>query len=154
MSAAFRDREVQKYYLAISIHVPREATRTLVHHLYKPAGRNIVKSSPTPFPGTQRSELSYQVIATRSGEALLLVKPITGRQHQIRVQLSAIHCGLKGDIKYAATDPLPEARIGLYSYALSFIHPVSQERIEIRAPRPDFPEWNFGCNPDEILLSE
>jgi 23S rRNA pseudouridine1911/1915/1917 synthase len=143
MSESFRNHEIKKTYIAVTVQIPQQAERKLTHYLHKLPGKNIIKASPVNFPGAQQSELIYKVISTRGNNALVAVYPITGRQHQIRVQLSSIHCGLLGDVKYASTKPLPDARIALYAYQLEFIHPVTGEKIILTAPWPSGEEWDF-----------
>ena len=65
---------------------------------------------------------------------MLEIKPLTGRHHQIRVQLSAINCPIKGDLKYGFNRSNPDASISLHARKIEFIHPVSKEPITIIAP--------------------
>ena len=74
---------------------------------------------------------------------MLEIKLFTGRHHQIRSQLSAINCPIKGDIKYGADAPTPNASIFLHSRKISFQHPVSKEQICITAPTPQDMIWQL-----------
>ena len=67
---------------------------------------------------------------------LLKIKPITGRTHQIRLTLSYLGYPVVGDEKYGKKNDLIK-RIALHSYKISFIHPVSKNRVEFSAPLPD-----------------
>ncbi len=143
MSAQFQQKGVKKTYYALTEGIPKETERTLVHHLYKPSGKNIVKASPVEFPGAKRSELNYKILKTGSNTALLEVDPITGRQHQIRVQLASIGCPIRGDIKYGRTKPNPDKSICLFAKAIEFEHPVTLEKIKIEAELPQDPWWSL-----------
>lgn len=143
MSELFRTRDIEKIYYALTEGIPKERERLLVHYLYKPGDKNIVKASPVEFPGARRSELQYRVLETGNGAALVQAEPITGRQHQIRVQLAAISCPIRGDIKYGRTRPNPDRSICLFAKKLTFTHPVSKEKITLEAPLPEDPWWNL-----------
>ncbi len=71
---------------------------------------------------------------------LLEVIPLTGRAHQIRVQLSAVGCPIAGDVKYGFKGS-PERAIGLHAKSLHFIHPVKKEPLSIEAPLPLNSHW-------------
>jgi 23S rRNA pseudouridine1911/1915/1917 synthase len=90
-----------------------------------------------------RSELSYELQAHTGRRSLLEVHPITGRPHQIRVQLSSIGCPIVGDLKYGAEEPNPDASICLHASKLQFIHPVKKESVTISA---DFPQNHLWDN--------
>jgi 23S rRNA pseudouridine1911/1915/1917 synthase len=72
---------------------------------------------------------------------LLEVELLTGRHHQIRCQLSAIGCPIKGDLKYGAKRSNPDGSISLHARSVEFIHPVSKQPIKVTAPVPDDPLW-------------
>lgn len=143
MSLAFQQKGIQKTYVALTEGIPREPERTLIHYLYKPGDKNIVKASPVEFPGAKRSELRYKILKTGHNTALLEVEPITGRQHQIRVQLASIGCPIRGDIKYGRTKPNPDKSICLFAKALEFEHPVTLEKIRLEADLPQDAWWKL-----------
>lgn len=136
LSKSVQARDFHKTYLAVSIRVPTETQGVLKHFLAKVPGKNIVRAYDTPAYGAQPAELSYELLAYAAGVALMRVRPITGRQHQIRVQLARIGCGLVGDVKYARTEPLPDQGIALWAYALRVPHPVLPQPLEVTAPPP------------------
>ena len=96
----FREKEIQKTYWAVVKNKPSKNEDVLVHFLKKNEAKNISKAFPSDKSGALRSELSYKLIASIDNYHLLEVKPLTGRHHQIRVQLSTIGSPIKGDIKY------------------------------------------------------
>lgn len=72
---------------------------------------------------------------------LLEVNPVTGRPHQIRVQLASMGCPIRGDLKYGYPRPNPDASINLHARRLFFIHPVKKEPIICKAALPANPFW-------------
>ncbi len=141
MNKAFKDREVKKTYLAITGNRPNPFNGTLVHYLLKDKTRNYVNASKKPFSKAKRSELHYKLKASIDTQHLLEINPITGRPHQIRVQLSQIGCPIRGDLKYGYTLPNEDGCISLHARSLSFIHPVKKEPVRIDAAIPDDPIW-------------
>ena len=84
----------------------------------KPSRRN---------PDVKLAELNYRLLGEVGGNHLIEVNPITGRPHQIRVQLSNIGCIIVGDVKYGYPRKMWKGDINLHSRSLSFIHPVKKE---------------------------
>ncbi|HEY0262737.1 MAG TPA: hypothetical protein VGB95_06900, partial [Chitinophagales bacterium] len=93
--------------------------------------------------GALRCELEYEYKGSSDKYHLLEVKPSTGRHHQIRVQLSAIGCIIKGDLKYGAKRSNPDGSISLHARQLQFTHPVKKEEIIITASVPNDAVWQF-----------
>ena len=85
--------------------------------------------------------LSYQTIAQREHYTLLEINLETGRHHQIRCQLAAIECPIKGDLKYGAKRSNPDGGISLHARKIEFVHPVSKNLISIVAPVPNDTLW-------------
>ena len=92
-------------------------------------------------PHSKKAQLRYRVLAIGERYALLEVQLMTGRHHQIRCQLAAMGCPIKGDLKYGAKRSNPDGSISLQSHRISFIHPVSKAPIDIEAPLPLDPLW-------------
>jgi 23S rRNA pseudouridine1911/1915/1917 synthase len=90
-----------------------------------------------------RSELSYELRKEKNGKCLLEINPITGRPHQIRVQLASMGCPIIGDVKYGFETPNADKSICLHARQLTFIHPVKKEPISIEAPLPKSEVWNL-----------
>lgn len=139
MNKLFQDRMVQKEYVAVVENRPKELEGTLVHYLSKNKERNITNAfNKQRYKNTKRSELSYKYIGGLADHHLLQINPITGRSHQIRVQLSKIGCHIKGDKKYGATKFNTDTGvIHLHSNKLSFIHPIKKEPVVIEADVPE-----------------
>jgi 23S rRNA pseudouridine1911/1915/1917 synthase len=142
MNAQFRDRATQKVYWAVVRQRPKQVSATLVHWLRKDEARNTTVWFPRETPSALRSELSYDVLGEKGGFYLLRVQPVTGRPHQIRVQLAASGCPIVGDLRYGDREPLPDARIALHACSLAFVHPVSRTDTVINAPLPEHPFWD------------
>ena len=91
----------------------------------------------------KRAVLSYKVIAQSARYNLLEINLETGRHHQIRCQLAAIGCPIKGDLKYGAKRSNPDGGISLHARQIEFVHPVSKQLISITAPVPDDSLWQI-----------
>jgi 23S rRNA pseudouridine1911/1915/1917 synthase len=146
MNELFREKETHKIYWAIVKNKPKQDSATLLHWLSKDEKKNKTTSYIRETPGALRSELSYKIIGNANGHYLLEVNPITGRPHQIRVQLASIGCVIKGDIKYGYDEPNADASICLHAKRLSFIHPVKKEPVTFDAPIPASGFWNNFTN--------
>jgi 23S rRNA pseudouridine1911/1915/1917 synthase len=136
MNALFREKETQKTYWAIVDRKPPKDEDTLIHWLLKDEKKNKTTAFKHETPGTLRSELTYKVLGGVEGSWLLQVNPITGRPHQIRVQLASMGCIIKGDVKYGDSQPNDDGSICLHARQLEFIHPIKRELISFRAPVP------------------
>lgn len=139
MNAVFSGRDIQKTYWAIvEGHVDPPNGR-LVHHLVRDGKTK--KSFVSQRPDAQEAILRYQILEKGDRYSLVEIDLETGRQHQIRVQLQAIGHPIKGDLKYGSKRSNPDGGIHLHARRISFIHPVSQERIEVLAPLPEEALW-------------
>lgn len=115
--------------------------RYLRHWLVRNEQKN--KSFATPYVegraaprGAKLATLRYRPIAHSERYTLLEIQLLTGRHHQIRCQLAAIGCPIKGDLKYGAPRSNPDGSISLLARRLEFTHPVSKEHIIVEAPLP------------------
>lgn len=95
----------------------------------------------TPSSDAKRAVLTYRVLAKGERYSLLEVNLETGRHHQIRCQLAAIGCPIKGDLKYGAHRSNPDGGISLHARRIEFIHPVSKLPLSIEAPVPEERIW-------------
>jgi 23S rRNA pseudouridine1911/1915/1917 synthase len=142
LNTMIRDREVQKLYWAITSKIPDPHQGKLDHYLIKNQKKNTSQAFNEPATGRLKAELIYSYLASSDRYHLLEVELLTGRHHQIRVQLSAIGCPIKGDLKYGASRSNKNASISLHARSISFIHPVKREKILVTAPVPDHdPLW-------------
>ena len=142
LNAMFQTKEIQKTYWAVVKNKPKNESGKLVHYLRKNEAKNMSKSYDKETPGALRSELDYELICSSDNYYLLEIKPLTGRHHQIRVQLSAMGCPIKGDLKYGFDRSNKDASIHLHARKIEFIHPVKKEPVVIIAPPPNEVLWN------------
>ena len=141
MTQMFAKGEVQKSYLAIVSDKPQEAQARLTHYLVRNEKQNKSYAYHQERANSKRAELSYRLISNGEHYHLVEVDLHTGRHHQIRCQLSAIGCPIKGDLKYGAKRSNPDGSISLLSYRLRFRHPVSGVDLDIKAPLPNERIW-------------
>ena len=143
LAKQFRDRDVEKIYWAIVEGIVEPFEGRLIDYLRKDERHRRVHASPAEVPGTQVAELQYRTIGSVRGElqlkdrstSLLEVRPLTGRKHQIRVQLSQAGFPILGDRKYGSVRRFP-AGIALHARRLVARHPVSKMQMELEAPLP------------------
>lgn len=135
LSEQIRENKMQKTYYAITTHIPQAKQDTLLNYLKKDEKNNIVKIVTMADTGAKKAELSYKVLQTNDDDtALLEVKLITGRGHQIRVQLSGINCPLWGDNKYGRDKTKMSKNLGLWAGRLEFLHPVTKVKMTFACP--------------------
>jgi 23S rRNA pseudouridine1911/1915/1917 synthase len=144
LSEQFRQRHVEKTYWAISEGSVSPPQSTLTNYMRKDERHRKMHVTNADAADSQRAELSYRTLDGLSGEpklrpgldaTLLEVQLLTGRKHQIRVQLAHAGFPIVGDRKYGARTAFP-AGIALHSRRLVAVHPVTKMQIEIVAPLP------------------
>ena len=134
LSPQWAQRSVEKIYLARVSPAPSEESGLLRHHLVKNERTRRVTVHSRPGPGTREAITRYRTLETRGDVAVLEVHPETGRPHQIRAQLAAMGCPIRGDRKYGAS--AGAERLDLHAWKLAFEHPTLRERIQVEAPPP------------------
>ncbi len=135
MSKALQDRNFEKHYWAVVKNAPPQPAAMLENWLVKNEERNKSYVFGAARPNAKLARLEYREVAVSTGGYHLLdVNLLTGRHHQIRCQLANIGCPIKGDLKYGAERSNPDGSISLHAYKLTFVHPVTHERITITAP--------------------
>jgi 23S rRNA pseudouridine1911/1915/1917 synthase len=142
LNELFRTKNIQKTYWAVVKNAPKKTQDTLVNFLIKDEKTNKSRAFNEERKNALRSELSYKTIGKTDNYYLLEVLPITGRHHQIRVQLAHMGCPIKGDLKYGFDRSNKDASIHLHARKIEFIHPVKNEKIIIEATPPNDPVWN------------
>lgn len=142
LNLLFKENKISKTYWAVVKNRPPQMEGRLTHWLYRNTQKNITKAYDKQIPGAKFSELSYKVIGELQGYYLLEVYPVTGRTHQIRVQLSSMGCPIVGDNKYGYPRGSLKRSISLHARSLEFIHPVKKEPIKITAPLPKDGFWD------------
>ena len=138
LNALFREGDVHKTYWALTCARPDPAEGELVHWLVRNEKQN--KSFAFPDDGRRHpadaklAKLRYRVLRDTDRYHLVEVELLTGRHHQIRCQLAAIGCPIKGDLKYGAPRSNPDGGISLHARHITFDHPVRHEPVSIDAP--------------------
>jgi 23S rRNA pseudouridine1911/1915/1917 synthase len=143
LNAQFREKETNKVYWAIVENKPEKATGRLVHFLRKNESQNKSYVVDAKTNGAKEAILSYKLIQSSERYHLLEIALETGRHHQIRTQLAAIGCIIKGDLKYGAKRSNEDGSICLHARKISFSHPTTKEIIEIIAPVPEVGIWRM-----------
>jgi 23S rRNA pseudouridine1911/1915/1917 synthase len=142
LNEMFKSHEqIRKTYWAIVQGAPKQSEARLENWLVRNEAQN---KSYIAKPGAKEAKLavlSYKTLVKGDHYTLLEVNLETGRHHQIRCQLAAIGCPIKGDLKYGAKRSNPDGGISLHARKIEFIHPVSKQDICITAPVPDDSLW-------------
>lgn len=141
MNRLFHDRKVQKTYLAVVKNKPPHRSGKLINWLLRDRKKMITKAYDREVKNGSYAELDYEVIGQLEGYYLLKIVPLTGRTHQIRSQLAYMGCPIVGDNKYGYPRGSLMRTICLHSRALTFVHPIKEEPLEIKAPLPNDGFW-------------
>ena len=149
----FRDGDVHKTYWAIGErrekttggYVPDGEWHQLDNWLVRNEKQNKSYAYDREKPNAKLAKLRYRVIGASERYTLLEVQLMTGRHHQIRCQLAAMGCPIKGDLKYGAKRSNPDGSISLLACRVEFVHPVSKENIIAEAPLPNDNLWRAIC---------
>lgn len=141
LNEMFKNKEIEKTYWAVVKNLPKQNEATLKHYLVRNEKQNKSYAYDVEKPNSKLAILHYKLIAHSEKYNLLEINLETGRHHQIRCQLAKIGCPIKGDLKYGAERSNPDGGISLHARKISFIHPVSKEKIEVVAPLPNDNLW-------------
>jgi 23S rRNA pseudouridine1911/1915/1917 synthase len=136
LEAAFRDKRIEKDYLACVEREPERSEGRLEHRLAWDKRRNVVRALKADSLSGKQAILEYRAAGRSERYFFVEVKLITGRHHQIRAQLAAIGCPIRGDLKYGAKRSAPSGLIMLHARRVVLEQPRTRERIEIEAPFP------------------
>ncbi|MCX6256665.1 MAG: RluA family pseudouridine synthase [Bacteroidia bacterium] len=142
LNEMLKKAEVQKTYWAIVKNKPPREEDTLVHYLTRNPQINKSFAYDEQVNDSKKSVLIYRLTGRSENYYFLEIELVTGRHHQIRAQLSAIGCPVKGDLKYGSDRSNPDGGIHLHSREMTLIHPVKKENISIVARPPDDKLWN------------
>lgn len=137
----FKEREMHKTYWAVVRQQPKLMEGNLKHWLVKNPQKNVTTAYTTEMPGSQFAELNFKVLGFLDGYYLIEVDPITGRPHQIRVQMATLGSPIVGDNKYGYPRGSRKGSICLHARRLQFIHPIKKEPVNIFAPLPNDGFW-------------
>ena len=136
-----KNSEIEKFYWAITKNKPEKRNDTLVHWLKKNPKNNKSTHFKKETENSKKAILHYKIIKELKNYYLLEVLLETGRHHQIRTQLSAVGCPIKGDLKYGYERSNKDGGICLHAKKISFSHPVTKKKILISAPLFEHDIW-------------
>ncbi len=139
----FRSSAVKKTYWAVVDNPPKEEEGTLIHYIVRNPQNNKSIAYPKEVKGSKLARLDYKLLSKSDRYYLLEIALHTGRHHQIRAQLAAIDCHIKGDLKYGFPRSNPDGGIHLHARRVVFTHPVKKEEIVVVAPPPGDSVWNY-----------
>ena len=147
LNEMFKSHEmIKKTYWAIVQNAPKQPQAKLENWLIRNEKQNKSYIASPNAKDAKLAVLTYSTIATSDNYTLLEIQLETGRHHQIRCQLAAIGCPIKGDLKYGAKRSNPDGGISLHARKIAFIHPVSKQEICITAPIPNDSLWRAITN--------
>ena len=141
LNKLFQQKEAKKTYWAVVKNRPPKDKDVLVHYLKRNPKQNKSFAHKNEVPDSKKAILEYRILKELNNYFLLEIDLQTGRHHQIRSQLSAIGCPIKGDLKYGFDRSNKDAGIHLHARKLEFIHPVKNEPVKVIADVPDEPLW-------------
>lgn len=130
--------DIHKTYWAMVEGVPEKSEDTLSCFMssHEKTNKSYVCTQETP--GSKEARLHYKTVAVGERYSILEINLLTGRKHQIRLQLSAMGHPIKGDLKYGARRSNPNGGISLMAKRIEFVHPVSRQPISVEAePTPE-----------------
>jgi len=136
LNKMFSERETHKIYWAIVKNKPPKTEDNLIHFIKRNEKNNTSKAYINEISESKKASLHYKIIKELNNYYALEINLHTGRHHQIRAQLQAIGCAIKGDLKYGFDRSNLDGGIHLHARKLVFIHPVSKEKMELIAPTP------------------
>ena len=142
LNKIFKDGKVQKYYWAVTKNNPEKQEDTLIHWLRKNEKTNKSTYFKKETVKAKKAVLHYRVLKKLERYFIIEIELVTGRHHQIRCQLSAIGCPVRGDLKYGYDRSNNDGGIDLHSKKIIFEHPINGKKIIIDAPVRDTKIWN------------
>lgn len=142
LNKLFAEKEAKKTYWAVVKNMPLKTHDTLTHWLKRNTKQNKSYANNKEVPDSKKAVLDYEIVKKLDNYFLLEIDLKTGRHHQIRAQLTAIGCPIKGDLKYGFDRSNKDGSIHLHARKLMFMHPVKKEKLELIAPPPNDSVWN------------
>lgn len=134
--------DFKKRYLAVVVGKPKESRGRLVNFLLKNPRTNTVQIVPELTTNAKRAELTYEVLDAKEKVSLVDIQLLTGRSHQIRVQMKNIGCPVYGDVKYGGDSLAKGHNLALWAYELKFVHPTTKENMTFKCyPPEDIIPW-------------
>jgi len=145
LTKQFQSGEVSKTYWALVEKLPQPAQGELSDWVLKDDKARCMKIVPPRTRGAQHARLKYRTLGKEKLGALVEVELLTGRKHQIRLQLSEIGCSIVGDRKYGNRQTFAEQAIALHCVRLELTHPTTHKRLSFVCPPPL--NWKLSMRP-------
>ncbi len=142
LNKLFSEGKAKKIYWAVVKNPPQQESAILEHWLVRNPKQNKSYAHTKEVPDSKKASLSYSISKKLDSYSLLEINLKTGRHHQIRAQLAALGCFIKGDLKYGASRSNKNGGIHLHARSLTLEHPVKKEILTFIAEPPDDPVWN------------
>ena len=142
LNKLFAEKDAKKTYWAVVKNAPPKTSDLLTHWLTRNTKQNKSYAHSKEVTESKKAILEYRLLKKLDNYYVLEIDLHTGRHHQIRAQLAAIGCTIKGDLKYGADRSNKDASIHLHAHNLSFMHPVKKELLTLIAPPPNEAIWN------------
>ena len=145
LNKLFKEKEAKKSYWAIVRTAPPDQQGILIHYMKRNPKQNKSYAHIKEVPDSKKAVLEYRIISRLDRYVLLEVDLHTGRHHQIRSQLSAIGCPIRGDLKYGYDRSNIDGSISLHARKLVLQHPVQKRVLTLSAPVPEDPLWQAAA---------
>jgi 23S rRNA pseudouridine1911/1915/1917 synthase len=139
LAQQFRERKVEKEYLAVVHGQVKKDSNRLVHSIERRDRVSRVVSAPTEQ--SQEARLRFMQLGSDGKTSLLRITLETGRRHQIRIQLAHVGHPILGDLRYGAGKPLPDKQVALLARQLTVDHPTRGTRLTFTCPIPQSWPW-------------
>lgn len=150
LSDDIKNRNIRKFYCALV----SPAHKTIENHQWIELNQFMVRRRDRGYivsgdePGATAVSLKYRIIESMDSYSLVLVELITGKRHQIRVQLASLGMSIIGDRFYGSQEKSGEGIIALHAHNLCFTHPMTRELITVCAPLPLHITDSIRISPD------
>lgn len=146
LNKLFSEGKTKKIYWAVVDNAPPDESGILIHWLVRNPKQNKSYAHDKEVTNSKKAVLEYKLLKKLDRYYLLEIDLKTGRHHQIRAQLAAMGCHIKGDLKYGADRSNKDGGIHLHARYLELEHPVQKESIQFTAPPPQDPVWDVCTN--------
>ncbi len=158
LSAQMREHRISKTYLGISRAHPANVQGLLEHFILKDGKVNkvhVFERDGRHPKGAKLARTGVEHLMSRRGYSLFLLRPETGRPHQIRAQLAKVGCVLAGDVKYGADRPMKDRSVCLHAAILELTHPTTRKQLKFILPPPRTFPWTLfkGLDPGTCFAS-
>lgn len=142
LTKQFQSGEVGKTYWALVDAAPQPAEGELSHWVLKDDRQRRMTIVPPRTRGAQHARLNYRTLGAEKLGTLVEVQLLTGRKHQIRLQLSESGCSILGDRKYGCRKVFADQAIALHCVRLELAHPTTKKPLSFSSEPP--PTWKLS----------